>query len=77
MIGLMLALFGVGVVLLALERWDGVSFGAVLGALVGLLLILIGARQVYGAARGRLPKWYGELLVFAGGVFVRGPARRQ
>jgi hypothetical protein len=77
MIGVMLALFGVGVIVLALERWHGVSPGAVLGGLVGLFLVFAGARQVYAAARGRLPKWYGELLVFAGGVFVRGPARRQ
>ncbi|NIM50367.1 MAG: hypothetical protein GTO22_14145 [Gemmatimonadales bacterium] len=77
MLGLMIALLGSGVILLAIDQSDAVSIGATVACLIGLLLVGIGVRQVHAAARGRLPRWYGELLIFAGGVFVRGPRPRE
>jgi hypothetical protein len=73
MLGVIIGLLGVGFILIAVDQSDAVSIGAIVAGLIGLLLVVIGVRQVYAAARGRLPKWYGELLIFAGGVFVRGP----
>ncbi len=72
MLGLMIALLGAGVILLGLDQSHPVSVGGIAAALVGVLLIVAGVRQVYAAVSGRLPKWYAEFLVFAGGVFVGG-----
>jgi hypothetical protein len=76
MLGLWIALLGAGVILLAVDQSDAVSIGAIVAGLMGLLLIVAGVRQVYAAASGQLPKWYTELLVFGGGVFVGGGRSR-
>jgi hypothetical protein len=77
LLGLMIALLGAGAMLVAVDQRDAVSIGAVVAGLTGLLLIVVGVRQVYAAARRRLPAWYAELLVFGGGVFIGGPRPRE
>ncbi len=72
-LGLMIAMLGVGVVVLGLDHSDAVTVGTIAAALIGLLLIVAGVRNIYAAVSGKLPKWYAEFVVFAGGVITGGP----
>ena len=72
--GVMLALFGAGIVLLAVDWSRPFSVGALVAGALGLLLTVAGLRQVWAAVVGQIPKWYTELLLF-GGVLGSGGRR--
>ncbi len=68
-LGLVLILFGAGVLTLAFGSADAFR----VGTLIGLVLIAAGGRQVYAAVIGVIPKWYTELVLFGGVIGSGGP----
>jgi hypothetical protein len=76
LIGLVIALFGAGAILVTVDQADAAGVGVVIAAVAGRLLTVAGVRQMCAAARGRLPGWYAELLA-GGDVFIGGPRARE
>lgn len=77
LVGLVLALEGAGVFALGLRGGASGAADLLTGALVGMALIAAGARVVGAAVRTSIPRWYAELVVFGGGVFVGGARRTR
>ncbi len=75
LLGVVLALFGVGSLLLGFERVPPQVADRAVAVVVAGALIAASFRLLHRAVTGRLPRWYMDFLVYGGIVGTGGPKR--